>query len=121
MADKLIRSQLNGVRSCGEENILELCLKQDKKHPLWSLPLKIIVEIFQYPFDSEEDPNGQDVSCDAKQPSEGGPDAHHGEEIHRGRRRSHQVQGAGDIHHLQVMVTHITCKLELDIINLFKG
>ena len=87
---------------------------QKHKTPSWvppRLPLKRTNKTFKYPFDSEEDPNSQDVGCDAQQPSERGPDAHHNEEVHRGRRHSHQVQGAGDIH-VKVMVTHIACKLE---------
>ena len=67
--------------------------------------------IIEYPFDSTEDPNGQDVGHDAQEPSEGYPDAHHGEEVDWGRRHSHHVQGAGG-GHVHVMVTHVAYKLD---------
>ena len=69
---------------------------------------KFYLEIFQYPFDSPEDPNGQGVGHDAQEPSEGGPDAHHSEEVEWGRRD--QVKEAGGVH-VQVMVSHVACKL----------
>ena len=70
----------------------------------------------KYPFDSDEDPNGQDVCHNAQEPGEGGPDAHHGEQVHRGRGHGHQVQRVRAGVYIHVRVTHVACKL--DMINL---
>ena len=69
-----------------------------------------IVTKCNYPFDSDEDSDGQDVGHNSQEPGEGGPDAHHGEQVHGGRKAGHQVQGAGCVQ-VHVRVTHVACKL----------
>ena len=55
-----------------------------------------IVSIY-YPFDSDEDSDGEDVGGDAEQAGEGGPHPHHGEQLRRRRHGPRQVGRQGRV------------------------
>ena len=50
-----------------------------------------------YPFDSDEDSDGEDVGGDAEQAGEGGPHPHHGEQLRRRRHGPRQVGRQGRV------------------------